>query len=141
MRVDEEVTMNPEVCAVCQERSVIAVPIGETAVALCRACGPEVAGTIYDKLSIAGRSMLSPAELTAQMVESFATYPIDALLNELVTCTVRYNVGPLEADNRRIATALLERMAVLGFARKRHRDGCEIWPRYGLCDCPWEVPS
>jgi hypothetical protein len=141
MRTDEEVTMNPEVCAVCRERSVIAVPIGETAIALCRACGHEVSGAILDKLSEAGYSRPPPAELTTQMVEAFATYPIDALLNELVTCTVRYNVGPLEADNRRIATALLERMAALGFARKKHRDGCEIWPRYGLCDCPWEVPS
>ena len=133
--------MNPEICAVCRERSVVTVPVGETAIALCRACGPEVAGAIYDKLSEAGYSRPPPAELTAQMVESFATYPLDALLTELVTCTVRYNVGPLEADNRRIATALLERLAALGLARKKHRDGCKIWPNYGLCACPWEVPS
>lgn len=133
--------MNSEVCAVCRERSVIAVSIGETAIALCRACGPEMSRTIHDKLSEVGYSKLPPAEETERLVAWLASCPLDVFLNELVTCAVRYNVGPLEADNRRIATALLERLAALGFARKKHRDGCEIWPKYGLCDCPWEVPS
>ena len=75
------------------------------------------------------------------LVAALASCSLDHLLDEMVTCTVRYSVGPLEVDNRRIATAVLERMAMLGFARKKHRDGCEIWPRYGLCECPWEVPS
>ena len=52
-----------------------------------------------------------------------------------------YTIGPLDADERRIATALLERLAALGLARKAHRAGCEIWPNYRLCKCPWEVPS
>jgi hypothetical protein len=79
--------------------------------------------------------------MTAEQVASFAACPHDLLLDELVMCTVRWNIGPLDADERRIATALLERLATLGIARKVHHAGCEIWPRYRLCSCPWEVPS
>ena len=80
-------------------------------------------------------------EHTARLVESFATYPFDLLLDELVTCTVRWNLGDLDGEERRIATALLERMSTLGLAHKEHRAGCEIWPGHQLCRCPWKVPS
>jgi hypothetical protein len=33
-------------------------------------------------------------------------------------------------------TSRLERLAALEIARKAHRAGCEIWPKYRLCDCP-----
>lgn len=78
---------------------------------------------------------------TAHLVASFSTYPLDALLNELVMCTVRYNLGDLDGEERRIATAVLERMASFGIARKVHREGCEVWPEHRLCRCPWAVPS
>jgi hypothetical protein len=80
-------------------------------------------------------------EETARQVASFAAYPLHALLDELVVCAVRYNVGDLDVDERRIATALLERLAALGIARKDHRAGCEIWPKHRLCACPWVTPS
>jgi hypothetical protein len=86
-------------------------------------------------------SFPSPDELTAELAVSFTTWPLDLLLDELVDCTVRYHIGPLNADVPRIATALLERLAALGIARKVHRAGCEIWPKCRLCSCPWEVPS
>jgi hypothetical protein len=87
------------------------------------------------------RSSASSSELTPIEVEAIATFPLDSLLDELVTCTVRYRLGDLAADERRIATALLERFAMLGIARKEHRGGCEIWSEQGLCRCPWSVPS
>jgi len=80
-------------------------------------------------------------ELTARQVESFSTYPLDLLLDELLMCTVRYNLGDLKADERRIATAIVDRLAALGIAHKDHRPGCEIWPQNRICRCPWRVPS
>lgn len=80
-------------------------------------------------------------EMTALLVEKFSTYPLDLLLDELVECAVRYNLGPLEGEERRIATSLLERLSTLGIARKEHRPGCEIWPQHHLCRCPWNTPS
>ncbi len=87
------------------------------------------------------RAPFSREEITARQVESFATYPFDLLLDELVECTVRYNLGDLDGDERRIATAILERLATLGIARKAHHSGCEIWPEHRLCKCPWSVCS
>ncbi len=131
----------PGTCSVCQAPSAVAVTIGEAVLALCQECGPEAERVIHDKLWQLKHDVPTRAEETAQLVASFATYPYDLLLDELVMCTVRWNIGPLDADERRIVTALLERLAALGFARKVHRDGCEIWPKYRLCKCPWEVPS
>lgn len=126
-------------CAVCQADSVVTVTIGETMIALCRGCGPEAARVLQNKLSLVCCSVLSRDEVTSEEVASFATYSRDQLLDELVMCTIRLHVGPLDADERRIATALFEQRATLGIARKAHRAGCEIWPKYRLCDCPWEV--
>jgi hypothetical protein len=89
----------------------------------------------------AWRQGLPRDEITARMVETFTTYPQHLLLDELVECTVRYHLGDLEGEERRIATALLDRLSALGFARKEHREGCEIWPERRLCRCPWIVPS
>lgn len=129
-------------CSACGEaQRVIAVTIGTTTVMLCRECGGAAERTIGDKLSILNSAVPPNDQVTSEVVASFATYPHGLLLDELVMCTVRYNIGPLDADERRIATALLERLAALGIARKVHRSGCEIWPKYRLCNCPWEVPS
>lgn len=131
-------------CSACGEkpsRGTVAVTIGETTTALCRECGNHAATVIQDKLSLLGSSVPARDKVTSDLVSSFATYPHGLLLDELVMCTVRYNLGPLDADERRIATALLERLAALGIARKVHRAGCEVWPKYRLCDCPWEMPS
>ena len=89
----------------------------------------------------ASRNATSRDEMTSLQIESFCTYPFDLLLDELVMCTVRYNLGDLAADERRVATALLERISSLGIARKEHRAGCEIWPEHRLCRCPWSVAS
>lgn len=83
-------------------------------------------------------------DLTPREVEALGAFPLDVLLDEMVTCTVRYRLGDLAADERRIATALLDRLAVLGIARKTHRGhrgDCEIWSHEGLCRCPWSTPS
>ena len=129
-------------CSACgEEQRVIVMTVGATTVMLCRECGDAAGRTISDKLSILDSAVPARDQMTSDTVASFATYPHDSLLDELVMCTVRYNVGPLDADERRIATALLERLAVLGIARKVHRDACEIWPKYRLCNCPWEMPS
>lgn len=80
-------------------------------------------------------------EVNAREVASLSTYPLGLLLDELVMCTVLYRIGDLAVDELRIATALLERLAALGIARKAHRVGCEIWPKYRLCECPWEVAA
>lgn len=129
-------------CSACGEQQrVVAVTIGATTSKLCRECGDHAATTIQDKLSILNSSVPSHDEVTSSAVASFATYPFDLLLDELVMCAVNYRVGPLDADKRRIAIALLERLAARGIARKAHRAACEIWPKYRLCDCPWETPS
>jgi hypothetical protein len=129
-------------CSACNEaQRVIAMTLGTTTVMLCGECSAAAARTIGDKLSILHSSVPPRDQVTSDVVASFSTYPHGLLLDELVMCTVRYNVGPLAADERRIATALLERLAALGIARKVHRHGCEIWPKYRLCNCPWEVPS
>lgn len=131
-------------CSACgekQEQRVVAVTIGKTTTMLCRECGDYAATTIQDKLSILNTSVPPHDEVTSSEIASFASYPLDLLFDELVMCTVNYHVGPLDADKRRIATALLERLAALGIARKVHRAGCEIWPKYRLCNCPWKVPS
>jgi hypothetical protein len=99
---------------------------------ICHVCGHD---TLPD------RSVPPREELTGKEVVALATYPLDWLLNELVTCTVRYRLGDLDADERRITTALLERLAALGVARKDHRVGCEIWPKHRLCKCPWVTPA
>lgn len=130
-----------ETCSACQGQGAVVVTLGTSALVLCRGCAPEVAIAIQDKMSMIDCSTPTSAEMTSCEVEALATYPFELILDELVTCTVRYRVGPLEADESRIATALLERLATLGIARKVHRDGCKIWPQYKLCSCPWEVPS
>lgn len=133
--------ITPGTCSVCQALSTVTMTIGETAIALCQECGSEAERVIHNKLWQLKHSVPTHAEETARQVASFATYPYGLLLDELVMCTVRWNIGPLNADERRVATALLERLAALGFARKVHRAGCEIWPKYRLCGCPWEVLS
>jgi hypothetical protein len=127
-------------CGATPEKT-LAVTIGPVTAALCRECGDHAATTIQDKLSILNSLVPSHDEVTSTEVSSFATYPLWLLLDELVICTVNWHVGPLDADKRRIATALLERLAALGIARKAHRVGCEIWPQYRLCGCPWEVAA
>ena len=99
-------------------------------------------GQIVDTLR-SNMQRVSPSreQMTALQVESFTTYPLELLLDELVMCTVRYNLGDIAADERRVATALLERLAALGIARKEHRAGCEIWPEHRLCRCPWSVTA
>lgn len=119
----------------------VAVTISEAMAVLCQECGNHAATALQDKLSLHGASAYTRDDVTSDQIASFATYPHDLLLDELVMCTVRWNIGPLDADERRIATALLERLATLGIARKAHREGCEIWPKYRLCNCPWEVSS
>jgi hypothetical protein len=101
----------------------------------------EVVGFLRDRESAESKIGPSADELTARQVESFSTYPLAFLLDELVMCTVRYNLGDLAADERRIATAVLDRLAALGVAHKDHRAGCEIWLAHRLCRCPWRVPS
>lgn len=101
----------------------------------------ELREIIEDIRSRTPRDMLPRDEQTARLVESFATYPFELLLDELVMCTVRYNLGDLDGEERRIATAILERLSTLGIVRKEHREGCEIWPQRRLCRCPWKVPS
>ena len=131
-------------CSACgekQEQRAVAVTIGKVTVVLCKVCGDRAATVIHNKLWQADHVTPSCDEVTSRWVTSFATYPHDLLFDELVTCTVLWIMGPLDTDERRIATALLERLAALGIARKVHRAGCEVWPRYRLCDCPWEVPS
>lgn len=81
------------------------------------------------------------AELTAAMVERFSTLPLGTLLDELVLCTMRWTLGDLDVEERRVAVAVLERVASFGIARKDHRAGCEVWSEHGLCRCPWVVPS
>lgn len=115
--------------------------IGETTTVLCQECGNYTATTIQDKLSLCGVSVYTRDEMTSKQVASFAIYPYDLLLDELVMCTIRWNIGPFDADERRIATALLERLAALGIARKVHHAGCEVWSKYRLCSCHWEVLS
>lgn len=115
--------------------------IGETPIVLCQECGTYTATTIQNKLWQGRHVVLPREELTSELVVKFATYTRDLLLDELVMETTRYIIGPLDADERRIATALLERLAALGIARKVHYSGCEVWPKYHLCKCPWEVPS
>jgi hypothetical protein len=130
-----------DACNEKREQRVVAMTVGATTIRLCPECSGHTATTIYDKLSILNSSVPSRDDVTSRSVASFATYPHDMLLNELVQSTVRFHIGPLDADERRIATALLERLAALGIARKVHRSGCEVWPKYRLCNCPWEVPS
>ncbi len=101
----------------------------------------EIIEDLRSREAIAARYMLPRNELTARLVESFATYPFELLLDELVMCTVRYNLGDLDGEERRIATAILERLATLGIARKEHRERCEIWTQQRLCRCPWKVAS
>lgn len=131
-------------CSACgeePERGTITVPIGKITIVLCQECANYAESAIHNKLWQLDQVVPTGDETTSRQVASFVTYPLDLLLDELVDCTVRWNVGPLDADERRIATALLERLATLGIARKMHRVGCEIWPKYRLCSCPWEVPS
>lgn len=132
------------VCSACDKkhaRGAVAVTSGEATMVLCQECGKYAAAAIQDKLSLCGVAVLSRDEITSEQVASFATFSLEMLLDELVECTVRWHIGPLDADECRITTALLERLATLGIARKVHRAGCEIWPKYRLCNCPWEVPS
>ena len=131
-------------CSACGEkhtRGAVAVIIGETTTVLCQECGKHTAVVIQDKLTLHGASVYTRDYITSEEVASFATYPLGLLLDELVDCTVRYHIGPHNADECQIATAILERLTALGIARKAHRAGCAVWPKYRLCNCPWEVPS
>lgn len=131
-------------CSACgkkPERGTVTVALGALTLTLCKECGDLTATTIQDKLVQLGWTTSPGDETTSKLVASFAICPLDLLLDELVISAVRYNVGPLDADKRRIATAVLERLDALGIARKKHRAGCEIWPKYKLCGCPWWVPS
>lgn len=122
-------------------RVEVSVTLGDATPSLCQECARSVVSALQDKLLSLESSVLTQDEVTEQEVASFATYPLGLLLDELVMCTVLWHVGPLAADRRRIATALLERLASLGLAHKRHHPGCEGWPKYRLCSCRWEVPS
>lgn len=131
-------------CAGCGERQlgvatgfVLGPDVLQEPLVLCTACGDFAAASLQNKQWQRGSACPSREELTAEQVASFSTYPLDLLLNEMVTCTVRTQIGPLDADERRIAIAILERLAALGIVCKVHRAGCEIWPKYRLCDCPW----
>lgn len=116
---------------------------------LCQECGN------YARAPIQNNTKLPGEALTSEQVEllfekgasllwtyprdafSFAAYPRDLLLDELVMCVMRWRSGPLDGDERQIATSLLERLATLGIARKMHHMGCEVWLRGRLCNCPW----
>jgi len=132
-------------CVACgvRQNNLVEVTLSEWAppAKLCQICGDFAAAAIQNKLWHSDKSVPTRDEMTSAQVASFATYPRDLLLDELAMCTVRWTIGPLDADEQRIATALLERLAALGIARKTHRAGCEIWPKYRLCTCPWEVPA
>lgn len=131
-------------CSACSEKQpqgCIAVSIGEVSITLCKECGNQAESTIHNKLWQLERAVPTCDDVTSDLVATFATCPHDLLLDDLIMCTVRWVIGPLDANERQIATALLERLATLGIARKTHRAGCEIWPKYRLCNCPWEVPS
>ena len=131
-------------CSACGQkhaRGAVAVTIGEATTVLCQECGKYATAAIQNKLSLHGSTTYTRDDVTTEQVVSFSTYPRDLLLDELVMCAVRWNIGPLDADEHRIATALLERLNSLGIARKAHHAGCEVWPKYRLCNCPWEVPS
>lgn len=131
-------------CSVCGEKQgSVALGLGslQGSLVLCSDCGGLAATAIQNKLWGNQHLSLSRAELTAELVEKFTMCASDMLLDELVTEAIRYTIGPLDADERRIAIALLERLATLGIASKAHRAGCEIWPKCRLCDCPWRIPS
>jgi hypothetical protein len=128
-------------CGEMQPRGCVAMTISEVTILLCQECGEHVANQIPDKLRLRGWICIGPDELTSEEVSRFGAYPFDSLLDEVTMCTVLWRLGPLDGDKRRIATALMGRLAALGIAHKRHRAGCEIWPKYRLCDCPWEIPS
>ncbi len=135
-----EITDAP--CASCGEKQPqggVAVSLGAVTIVLCQECGNRVGDSIHNKLWQLGRDVPTCDELTSDQVASFSTYPRDLLLDELVMSTVRWHIGPLDGDERRIAAALLERLATLGIARKVHREGCKIWPKYRLCSCPWAM--
>lgn len=132
-------------CAACgkrQEGLILTLGQGllEGSLALCKECAERVASLIQ-KLCRNQHFSLPPHELTSELVSNFSEYSRNDLLDELIMETTRYFIGPLEADERRVAMALMERLATLGIARKVHREGCEIWPEYRLCKCPWEVPA
>jgi hypothetical protein len=117
------------------------VGINAMKIVLCADCADYVSTKIQDKMSLLGCSTMSRAATTSELVAKFATYPLDLLLNELVMCTLFWNVGPLDADDRQVATAVMERLGSFGIAEKVHRPGCEIWTGRRLCGCPWKVPS
>ena len=79
-------------CSEClekQDRDVVVVTAGETTIALCQECAPNVANAIHNKEWQLRHSALLRDEVTAKAVTSFATYPLGLLLDELVECTVR----------------------------------------------------
>jgi uncharacterized Zn finger protein len=133
-------------CSTCgKKQECFAMTFGhgplQGSLVLCWACGDFAATAIQNRLWRNRRIMPSREELTSDLVVKFSTCTLDSLLDELVMETTRYIIGPLVADERRVAIALLERLDTLGIAHKVHRPGCEIWPKYRLCDCPWRVPS
>ena len=114
------------ICTACgekQEGEVPALTFGGSFV-LCAGCAESAANRAWRNQ----HASLPREELTSELVVKFSGYTLDNLLNELVMETTRYFIGPLDADERRIATALLERLATLGVARKVHHMDCEIWP-------------
>jgi uncharacterized Zn finger protein len=136
-----EDSMPGATCASCGERQEgPALTLGGSIV-LCSVCAAFTADAIQNKLWRNQHASLSREEQTSELVVKFSTYTLDMLLNELVMETTRWFIGPLDANERRVATALLERLDTLGIARKVHCKGCEIWPNYRLCACPWVVPS
>ena len=128
-------------CSACGEKQECRALTFGGALVLCAGCADFAATAIQNKLWRNQHDSLPREELTSDLVVKFSGYTLDNLLNELVMETTRYFIGPLDADERRIATALLERLAALGVARKAHRVDCEIWTKYRLCDCPWTVSS
>jgi hypothetical protein len=136
-------TQDSATCSDCgaQAERAVAVSIDSATATLCGDCASAVVDQIQNKLSLLSRSTPTQQATTAELVANFATYPLYALLDELVMCTLRYNVGPLDADDRQVVVALLERLAAFGVAQKMHRPGCEIWAGRRLCLCTWKVPS
>jgi uncharacterized Zn finger protein len=133
-------------CSTCGEKKeCFALTFGhdplQGSLVLCSTCGDFTAGAIKNRLWRNQHVVLPREELTSELVVKLSTYTLDNLLDELVMETTRYIIGPLDADERRVATALLERLDILGIAHKVHRAGCKIWPKYRLCDCPWTVPA
>lgn len=90
------------------------------------------------------RSCPAPDQVASVLVTQFAGWDLPILMDAMVECTVRYNIGDMASVDdyqllaRRVALAVLDRLEAFGLGRKRHHVGCSIWEAR-LCRCPWEV--